>query len=236
MSARGSVFGINFYADNNITFGRDTVVEITEVHAGAFLDDEEVDGLMEGDSVSLPNTVPRACGVDLWNMADVTFGGNHRVWCMSKYDECALDYSLFAEQALLLDQPDEDDVAGVGDGDGLDVVLQNEEYLEVNNTGCQLVDANTGRFVGMAYSDMMSHRESLDKLMFISTQKESLQHFNAIKGQISLWKVTVCLVVIIGILMASCALFQITYLLRWCKSRRTWQRDTADDHEEYEAL
>lgn len=61
ISARGDVYGIQFYPGNEIELGS---IDISDLHAGSYLYEDEL------PENNMPNKVPRACVLDIWNWFD----------------------------------------------------------------------------------------------------------------------------------------------------------------------
>lgn len=166
LSARGSVYGINFYPNNNIDIHKDAKILISEIHAGAFLSKKAINNIPD----VLPNTLPRSCAIDVWNNKEhkdltddlntnVNFHGiirrNYNAKCMTKHDKCSFSYSKIDDEYR--------------DKDILQIDLLNQH---IDNKQCQLIN-DDDEFIGLQFSTKDSHKQSLKILSLQSNGQKN---------------------------------------------------------------
>jgi len=206
LSAHGSAYGINFYADNGIRVNEAVKIRISDVHAAAA--DLDVDEQIRGEPTPISFPIPRACGIDLGHSAEVHFGSHAQLHCVSQY-ESARDCASDLESA--------------------------REMIETDNAGCRIMDAD-GRFVGLERSarEFSSHHESRDRLLLVSRQADTVQHIQIVTSQVRLFKFTVYLAIVAFVLFVSFLCSKLKNVWAWIKARS--RRQTTDGRFEYEEL
>ena len=97
LSARGNVYGVQFYPNSNIRIHSNVDISLTQIHGGAYLTGKD---LLKLKQQMVPNTVPRVCLVDIWNdhkdnKQNVQFIGdniNMKSECVTQYEDCTFAY------------------------------------------------------------------------------------------------------------------------------------------------
>jgi len=114
ISARGDAIALQVWPGNEVEIG---AVKIEDIHAGAYLYEEEL------PSVNMPNKVPRACAVDYWTWFDDDTG----------FSENSISYNLDQITAKCFTSH----MSCAGSGFGEDLISEyescDENNLIVNN-------------------------------------------------------------------------------------------------------
>jgi len=163
LSARGSVFGLQFYPNSNVLINDGVTVNIDNIHAGAYLTGKE---LLQLKMQIVPNVVPRSCLFDIWEnkgdeMRSVEFVGDNieiTSQCVTSYTDCSFPFWKIDEDY------------------GYDDVL-NADYIgdrDVDNTQCvfedfDLMAMDTSSNVLSALSEYSDY--DLDTLQLLTRQQ-----------------------------------------------------------------